>query len=82
MKKALAIFHHKADNKLMKVVEKDKVISGMLQDEMKRCQEMLNNLEESVSKLPRGVLNEREKRYKDKIYSYYYLNSARKEGLQ
>ena len=57
----------------MKVVEKDNVISGMLQDEIKRCQEMLNNLEESVSKLPRGVLNKREKRYKDKVYSYYYL---------
>jgi len=57
----------------MKVVEKDKVISGMLQDEMKRCQEMLNNLEKSLSELPRGVINEREKRYKDKVYSYYYL---------
>lgn len=63
----------------MKVVEKDKVISGMLQDEMKRCQEMLSNLEESVSKLPRGVLNKREKRYKDNVYSYYYLK-YREEG--
>ncbi|OGW44848.1 MAG: hypothetical protein A2Y66_06800 [Nitrospirae bacterium RBG_13_41_22] len=35
------IFHHKMDNKNMKVVEKDKVISGMLQDELKRCREML-----------------------------------------
>ena len=54
--KALAIFHHKRDNKHMKVVEKDKVISGMLQDEMNRCREMLNNLEKSVSELPRGVI--------------------------
>jgi len=54
-------------------VEKDRVISGMLRDELKRCQEMLGNLEKSVSELPRGVINERKKRYKDKVYFYYYL---------
>jgi predicted ribosome quality control (RQC) complex YloA/Tae2 family protein len=57
----------------MKVVEKDRVISGMLRDELKRCQEMLDSLEKSVSELPKGVINERRKRYKDKVYSYYYL---------
>ena len=57
----------------MKVVEKDKVISGMLQDELKRCQEMLDSLEKAVSELPKGVINERKKRYRDKVYSYYYL---------
>jgi hypothetical protein len=57
----------------MKVVEKDNVISGMLQDELNRCQEMLLSLEKSVSELPKGIINERKKRYKDKIYSYYYL---------
>src|SRR5208283_4443470 len=57
----------------MKVVEKDKVISGMIVDELKRCEEMLHRLEDSVSGLPRGVINERKKRYKDKVYSYYYL---------
>ncbi|MEW6067844.1 MAG: hypothetical protein AB1610_06105 [Nitrospirota bacterium] len=70
---SLAVFHHNMDNKSMKVVEKDKVISGMLQDELKRCQEMLNSLEKSISKLPKGVINERKKRYKDKVYSYFYL---------
>jgi hypothetical protein len=40
---------------------------------MNRCREMLNNLEKSVSGLPRGAINERKKRYKDKVYSYYYL---------
>jgi hypothetical protein len=69
----LAIFHHNMDNNNMKVVEKDKVISGMLQDELKRCQEMLNSLKKSVSELPKGVINERKKRYKDKVYSYFYL---------
>jgi len=57
----------------MKVVEKDKVISGMLQDELKRCQEMLDSIEKAVSALPRGAINERKKPYKDKVYSYYYL---------
>ncbi|MHC4604066.1 MAG: hypothetical protein ACYS6W_12130 [Planctomycetota bacterium] len=57
----------------MKVVEKDKVISGMLRDELKRCQEMLDNLEKSISELPKGAINKRKKRYKNKIYSYYYL---------
>jgi len=57
----------------MKVVEKDRVISGMLLDEKKRCLEMLNSLEKSASELPKGVINERKKRYKDRVYSYYYL---------
>jgi hypothetical protein len=43
----------------MKVVEKDKVISGMLRDELKRCQEMLESLVKSVSKLPKDVMNKR-----------------------
>jgi hypothetical protein len=39
----------------MKVVEKDKVISGMLSDELKRCLEILDSLAKSVSKLPKGI---------------------------
>ncbi len=69
----LAIFHHTKHNKRMKVVEKDKVISGMLRDELKRCQEMLDGLEKSACELPKGVISERKKRYKNKVYSYYYL---------
>jgi len=57
----------------MKVVEKDKVISGMLRDELKRCHEMLDSLERSVSKLTKGTINERKKRYKGKEYLYSYL---------
>lgn len=57
----------------MKVVEKDKVISGMLRDELKRCGEMLAGLQKSVAALPKGVLSERKKRYKQKAYSYYSL---------
>lgn len=57
----------------MKVVEKDRVISGMLLDELKRCQEMLDGMKRSISKLPKGVINKRKKCYKNKVYSYYYL---------
>ncbi|GEM_PF-4129581 len=35
----------------MKVVEKDKVISGMLRDELKRCREMLESLENRCSSI-------------------------------
>lgn len=54
-------------------MEKDIVISGMLRDELKRCHEMLDSLEKSISGLPKGVINLRKKRYKDRVYSYYYL---------
>jgi hypothetical protein len=57
----------------MKVVETDKVISGMLRDELKRCQEMLESLEKPVSELPKGAIGERKKFHKNKVYSYYYL---------
>ncbi|HAM52088.1 MAG TPA: hypothetical protein DCP92_15890 [Nitrospiraceae bacterium] len=57
----------------MKVVERDKVVGGMLRDELKRCQEMLDGLEKSLSKLPKGSISERKKRYKNKVYSYYHL---------
>jgi hypothetical protein len=57
----------------VKVVENDKVISGMLRDELKRCEEMLAGLQKSVAGLPKGTLSERKKRYKNKVYSYYSL---------
>ena len=57
----------------MKVVENDKVISGMLGDELKRCQEMIAGLQRSLADLPKGILSERKKRYKEKVYSYYSL---------
>lgn len=69
----LAIFHHNNDNNNMKVVEKDKVISGMLSDELKRCSEILDSLDRSVSGLPKGAISKRKKRYKDKVYQYHYL---------
>ncbi|HMK50813.1 MAG TPA: hypothetical protein VK435_12220, partial [Thermodesulfovibrionales bacterium] len=47
--------------------------SGMLQDELHRCQEMLEGLQKAISELPKGVINERKKQYRDKAYSYHYL---------
>ena len=69
----LVLFHHIRHNEGVKVVETDKVIGGMLQDELKRCQDMLDGLRKAVSGLPKGSLSEREKRYKNKAYSYCYL---------
>ena len=72
-KKGLAIFHHKRHNNGMKVVEKDKIVSGMLRDELGRSEEMLAGLQKSLADLPKGVLSERKKRYKEKAYSYFSL---------
>lgn len=57
----------------MKVVEKDKIVSGMLRDELGRSEEMLAGLRKSLEDLPKGRLSERKKRYKEKAYSYYSL---------
>ena len=45
----------------------------MLQDELERCQEVLNGLRKAISGLPKGAISERKKRYRDNVYSYYYL---------
>ncbi len=45
----------------------------MLRDEFKRYQDMLAGLQNSLEGLPKGVLSERKKRYKDKAYSYHSL---------
>ena len=57
----------------MKVVEKDRIVSGMLRDEYQRCQEMVSELERIASALPKGSLQQRQKSYKEKEYSYHFL---------
>jgi hypothetical protein len=57
----------------MKVVEKDRIISGMLRDEYSRCQEMVGELERAASAFPKGSLQQRKKCYKGNEYSYYFL---------
>jgi hypothetical protein len=72
-KEKLAIFHHKIHNNDMNVVEKDAVVSGMLKDELKRCEEALGAIRKALSALPKGSLSIRAKLYKNKKYEYYYL---------
>ena len=57
----------------MKVVEKDAAVHGLLEDELKRCREVLASLKVKLDQYPKGALNIRRKRYKDKEYKYYYL---------
>jgi hypothetical protein len=57
----------------MKVVEKDNVVHGMLEDEYKRSQEIVNVLNAKVKNYPKGSLNVRRKKIKDKEYVYHYL---------
>ena len=62
----------------MKVAEKDNVVHGMLEDEYRRSQEVLNVLNAKVKNCPRGALNVRRKKIKDKEYIYHYL--VRRDG--
>lgn len=57
----------------MKVAEKDKVVHGMLEDEYQRCRDALQSLHKKLKHYPKGRLNVRKKKYKDKEYSYHYL---------
>ena len=60
-------------NEDMNVVEKDVVVSGMLKDELKRCEEALEAIHRELSALPKGSLRIRAKVYKNRRYEYYYL---------
>jgi len=57
----------------MKVVEKNSHIYGMLNEELKRCRDMIISLRKELSNLPKGSLHIREKRYKGKKYLYHHL---------
>jgi hypothetical protein len=57
----------------MNVVEKDAVVSGMLHDELSRCNEALEAIRKALSGLPRGSLSVRKRFYKDREYEYHYL---------
>lgn len=57
----------------MAVVEKDVVVSGMLDDELSRCDEALSAIQKALSELPKGSLSIRKKAYKNKEYEYHYL---------
>jgi hypothetical protein len=57
----------------MKQVEKDRLVQGVLMDELRRSQEMVRLLEGEAADLPRGSLHLRQKKYKDRNYEYHYL---------
>ena len=62
----------------MKVAERDMVIHGMLEEECRRCREVLQALRTKAETLPRGALNVRRKQIKGNEYVYHYL--VRREG--
>jgi len=62
----------------MKVAEKDNVVHGMLEDEYRRSQEIVKALHAKLEGYPRGALNVRRKKVKDKKYFYHYL--VRRDG--
>ncbi len=57
----------------MKVVEKDRHIHGMLQEELERCRGMVISLQKELSNLHKGSVHKREKRYGKRKYIYHYL---------
>ena len=57
----------------MKQVEKDRLVQGVLVDELRRSQEMVRLLEAEATDLPRGSLHLRRKKYKERHYEYHYL---------
>ena len=73
MEKQNAIFHHEMYSTGMKQVEKDRLVQGVLEDELRRSQEMVHLLESEATKLPKGSLHVRIKKYKDRSYEYPYL---------
>ena len=50
----------------MKVAEKDNVVYGMLDDEFRRSQEVVRALQAKLKNYPKGALNVRAKKVKDK----------------
>ena len=57
----------------MNVVVNDSVISGMLHDELSRCNEALDSIRKALSGLPKGSLSVRKRLLKDREYKYHYL---------
>jgi len=57
----------------MKVEEKDRQVQGLLEEEAKRCRDVMAALAEKFAQLPKGSLNVRKKSYKGKQYLYHYL---------
>jgi hypothetical protein len=63
----------------MKVAEKDGAVHGLLEEEYKRCREVMAFLSGKLADYPKGSLHVRKKVYKGKEYAYHYL-VARDQG--
>lgn len=63
----------------MRVAENDNAVRGLLEEEYKRCREVLAALSNKEAQYPKGALNVRKKGYKGKEYAYHYL-VAREAG--
>jgi hypothetical protein len=57
----------------MSVVQKDRVVHGMLQDELERCEGLSKSLDAAISHLPKGSLHVRKIPSGKKCLQYYYL---------
>ncbi len=57
----------------MGVVQKDKVVHGMLQDELERCEGLSSSLEAAISQLPKGSIHKRKILFGKKYRAYHYL---------
>ena len=57
----------------MSVVQKDKAVHGMLQDELERCEGLSSSLEAAISELPKGSLHVRKVPSGKKKLAYHYL---------
>ena len=57
----------------MKVAEKDNAVRGLLEEEYRRCRDILAALSAKIANYPKGSLNVRKKAYKGKVYAYHYL---------
>ncbi len=62
----------------MKVVKRDPVIHGLLEEEQRRSREVLRALLAKTESLPSGALNVRRKQVRGKEYLYHYV--VRREG--
>lgn len=63
----------------IKVAEKDSAVRGLLEEEYRRCRDVLAALSAKAAQYPKGSLHVRKKGYKGKEYAYHYL-VARVEG--
>ena len=57
----------------MKVAEKNNPVQGMLEEEYRRCREVVAALRKKMEPYPKGSLNVRRKHYNGKEYIYHYL---------